>query len=71
MYQCKSCGNKKWFYEHNNMKTHIVLDEETGEVANTYDEFLECVEVVCEVCNAGTEDGDILNKDGDVIVFER
>lgn len=71
MYQCKICENKRWFQEHNNIKTHVMLDESTGEIANTYDEFLECVEIVCEVCNASTEDRNTLDKKGNVIVFER
>lgn len=65
MYQCSVCGNKKWFYEHHNIKTYVMLDEETGEIANTYDEFLDCVEVVCDVCKASTEDRVILNSEGE------
>lgn len=67
MYQCKVCGNKKSFYEHNNMVTHITLDEQTGKITYTFDEYLDCVEVVCEVCNASTEDNAILNNDGEVV----
>lgn len=67
MYQCKVCGNKKSFYEHNNIKTHVVLDGQTGEIAYTSDEFLDCEKVVCEVCNASTDDNAILNNDGEVV----
>lgn len=66
MYRCGVCGNKKHVYEHNNIKTYVVLDEETGELIHTYDEFLECVEVVCDVCNANTEDKTIFNKEGEI-----
>lgn len=67
MYQCKVCGNKKFFYEHNHVKTYVRLDEETGELIHTYDEFLECAEVVCEICSATSEDKTILDKEGSIL----
>jgi hypothetical protein len=67
MYKCKACGNRKYFYEHNNIKTHLVLDEETGEMINATDEFLSCAEVCCDVCEASSEDKDIFDFDGNAI----
>lgn len=67
MYQCKVCGNKKFFYEHNHIKTYVRLDEETGEPISTHDEFLECAEVVCEICEATSEDKDILDREGNIL----
>jgi hypothetical protein len=73
MYNCKQCGNKKYFYEHNEIRTHIILDDENKEhtIVNSYDEFLSCVEVCCERCNASTEDDDIVDDDGNPIEIER
>jgi len=62
MYICKQCGNKKYFNEMNYVKTYVVLDEETGEVQFSEDEFIECTEVYCGVCKASSEDGNILDR---------
>lgn len=59
MYSCKQCGNKRFFCEYNYAKTYITLNEETGEIINTEDKWLECVNVVCSCCNASSQNGDI------------
>ena len=71
MYNCKICGNKKYFNELNNIKTFVVIGEDREPIGNlSSDEFLSCVEVYCDVCHASSEDGDILNDKGIVINFQ-
>lgn len=62
MYICKSCGNKKYFKEHNYIETNVNLDEDTGEYISGDDKFLSCCEVVCGVCGASSEDAEILDR---------
>lgn len=73
MYNCKQCGNRKWFYEHNFTKSHIIQDDsEKGitPVITVHDEFLSTAEVVCEVCEASSEDKLILDDFGNPIYLE-
>ena len=62
MYICKKCGNKKYFIEHNCVETEVTIDEDTGEMTGSHDTFVACSEVVCGICKATTEDGDILDR---------
>ena len=63
MYICKKCNNKKYFIEHNCVETEVTLCEATGELTGSHDTFVECAEVVCGICKATSEDGDILNRE--------
>jgi len=65
MYVCNKCGNKEHFDEMNYVRTSVVLDENTGELQNSENEFLECIEVCCGVCNASSENGDIYDRNTD------
>ena len=67
MYICKKCGNKKYFDEYNSITTHLSLDEGTGEVQYTEDEFITTNEVVCGVCGATSEDGQITDRQGEIL----
>ena len=62
MYICKKCGNKKYFIEHNCVETEVTLDERTGQMTGSHDTFSECSEVVCGLCKATSENGDILDR---------
>ena len=62
MYVCKKCGNKKYFVEHNSVETEITLDEMTGELTGSHDTFTSCCEIICGLCKATSEDGDILDR---------
>lgn len=62
MYQCKKCGNKKYFIEHNCVETEVTLDETTGEHTGSHDTFVECAEVICGFCKATSSDGAIINR---------
>ena len=62
MYKCKLCGNKKYFIEHNCIETEVTFDETTGEHTGSHDTFVACSEVVCGICKATSEDGDILDR---------
>ena len=67
MYVCKQCGNKKYFLEMNCVETEVNLEEETGEYLYGFVKFRECVEVLCGICKATSEDGDILDIEGNVL----
>ena len=68
MYLCKKCSNKKYFIEHNCVETEVTLDEVTGEMTGSHDTFIACSEVICGICNATSQDGDILDRStGDTI----
>lgn len=62
MYQCKQCGNQKYFIEHNYVETELTLDPLTGEPSGSHDTVCACVEVVCGICHANSEDGDIVDR---------
>jgi hypothetical protein len=50
MYICTECGNDKYFIEWNTYKTHLTF--EAGEVVSSGDEYVECSDVYCQVCDA-------------------
>lgn len=62
MYLCKKCSNKKYFIEHNCVETEITLDPTTGELTGSHDTLTSCVEVVCGICLATSQNGDILDR---------
>lgn len=62
MYECKNCGNKKYFIEHICLEREITLDPETGEFTGSHDTKIDTVEIVCGVCGVTSEDGDILDR---------
>lgn len=62
MYICKKCGNKKYFIEHNCVETEVTIDENTGEMTGSHDTFISCSEVICGICKALSQDGDILDR---------
>ena len=62
MYFCRICGNVTHFIEHNLIETQIHFDGQSGEVAGSCDSFLECDEVICGVCKATANDGNIVNR---------
>ncbi len=62
MYQCKKCGNKKYFIEHNCVETEVTLDEISGELTGSHDTFVACAEVVCGICKATSCDGAIIDR---------
>ena len=69
MYECKHCGNKKYFIEHNCVETELTLDEITGESTGSHDTVIVCSEVVCGICKATSEDGLIIDRNTKVVVL--
>ena len=70
MYLCKKCGNKKYFIETNVYKTYLAIDENTHEPISNNDEFDYMERVECGICEALSEDGDVVTIDGQVISCE-
>lgn len=62
MYYCLNCSNMKYFIEHKCVETEVTLDKSTGEPTGFHDTKSECVEVVCGVCEATSENGFILDR---------
>ena len=57
MYKCQRCGNKKYFIEHNCVKTEVTLSETTGEPTGSHDTFVCRTEVECGLCKGTLSEG--------------
>jgi hypothetical protein len=67
MYRCKTYGNTQYFTEMKHVATKVVLVDGQPLGYMCQDVLLSVVEVYCDVCKSSTEDGLILDENGNPV----